>query len=346
MSFKVGSFNVRDFNFESNADTKKNFDNLAKIIEEEEYDIVALQEVLSEQAIRKLIDFHLGGHWKGKWDFPEKSSVQAAEGYAFLWNTRRIMLANNEEGKEFEPRILNQYKIRKKDGQTELIRNPYYGRFCPKNLPKLEIRLINVHIRFSKNKEFSITEKDQRRNEFAVLTEAIYPKYEDKIYGCNNASYTFILGDYNLNIVKPTIIDGRDHTSWLDDVVFSEGKKIITVQEMLSTLKSPEKKSDPESDKFEVTRTNAKTEKLLNDYEDLTGKVGDYFANNYDHFTYNAEIEERLYVKNERVDAVKKYYNKDSESYQREISDHVPIKIIIEPNTYNALVIGGEGDVY
>lgn len=335
MSFKVGSFNVRDFNFESNKDTKKSFDNLAKIIKEEEYDIIALQEVLSEQAIKKLLTYHLGRNWEGRWDFPAKSSTQAAEGYAFLWNTRRITLAKNEEGKEFEPRILNQYKVDKVKGQTELIRNPYFGRFCPIILPKMEIRLINVHIRFSKNKDLDISEKDQRRNEFSVLSEAIYPKYEDKIYGCNNASYTFILGDYNLNIVKPTIIDGRDRTSRLDDIVWIDGKKIITVQEMLSTLKSPENKKDPDDDKFEVARTNVKTEKMMADYEDLTGKVGGYFANNYDHFTYNAGIEDRLYVANERIDAVLKYYNKDNEAYQREISDHVPVKLIIEPNTNN-----------
>ncbi len=339
MGFKIGSFNVKDFNFQSNKDSKKSFENLAKIILEEEYDIIALQEVLSIQAFNQLLRYHLGYNWDGRWDSPSKSSPQAAEGYAFLWNTRRIGLAKNNVGKVFEPAIIDQYKIDRASGQTELIRNPFYGRFVPQMLPKLEFRLINVHIRFGKNKSIDVSEKDQRRNEYDVLTKAIYPKYEDKIYGNNNASYTFILGDYNLNIVKPVTLDGRDVLSKLDDIVWVDGKKIITVQDKLTTLKSPEGKKDSENDNFEINIENAKKDKIKKDVEDITGVGTDYFANNYDHFTYNASIEERLFVQDERVDAVKKYYNKDSENYQREISDHVPVKLIIEPNTY--IISGG-----
>ena len=335
--FIIGSFNLYKMNFQSDKERKKSFENISDIIISEGYDVIALQEVLSEQACNELLR-HLGPTWEGRWEFPKKSSVSAAEGYAFLWNTRTMGLTQNDDGKEFEPRILNQYRIDRKAGQTELIRNPYFGRFTPRFLPKAEFRLINVHFRFDKDKELELSAVKQRKNEFGVLTEAIYPKYEDKRYGNNNAAYTFILGDYNLNIVKPIVLDGRDRNCPLDEVVYIDDKKIITVQEKLTTVRmSDNQKSEEEASAVEIN--NVKTQKIKEDIKALKKMTPDYYANNYDHFTYNAEIENRLLLLNDRVEAVGKYYKKDSDLYRKEVSDHVPIKLTVEPNPIKMLSI-------
>ncbi len=329
-------------NFQSDKEVKKSFENIAAIIRKENFDVIALQEVLSEQALKELLR-HLGPTWEGRWEFPHKSASSAAEGYAFLWNSRTMGLTVNDYGKEFEPRILNQYRIDRKSGQTELIRNPYYGRFTPRLLPKVEFRLINVHFRFSKNNELEFSAVKQRKNEFGVLTEAIYPKYEDKRYGNNNAAYTFILGDYNLNIVKFPVSDDRDPYCSLATEVEVDNKKIITVQEELTTLKKSDKMDSDDNCKVEIT--NLEEEKTIGDINELRGKEKNYYANNYDHFTYNANIEERVFMLNHRVEAVKKYYERDYEKFRNEISDHVPIKLIVEPNT-NKVILGGIQDVY
>ena len=340
MGFKIGSFNLYKLNFQSNTERRKKFENIANIIVSEEYDIVAFQEVLSEQACKELL-INLGPNWEGRWEFPPKSSNMAAEGYAFVWNKMRIHLAQNEEGKYFEPRILNQYKINKALGQTELIRNPYFGRFVPKLLPKLEFRLINVHFRFTKDDEIELSAIKQRQNEYSVLTEAIYPKYEDKRYGNNCAAYTFILGDYNLNIVRPTILDGRDKNCKLDEIVYLDDRVIKTVQDQLTTLKKDNGDDSSDENESGVRVENQKKEKIKSDMADAIGKPQDLYANNYDHFTYNANIEQRLFVLNQRIDAVTKYYNKDAGKYRSEVSDHVPIKLYVEPNTYNVQVMEG-----
>ncbi len=335
--FIIGSFNLYKMNFQSDKERKKSFEDIAEIIIKEGYDVIALQEVLSDQACKELLR-HLGPKWVGRWEFPRKSSASAAEGFAFLWNSMTMGLTTNDDGKEFEPSILNQYRIDRKSGQTELIRNPFFGRFTPKLLPKVEFRLINVHFRFEKDDELELSAVKQRKNEFGVLTQAIYPKCEDKQYGNNNASYTFILGDYNLNIVKPTILDGRDRYCPLDEVVYVDDKKIITVQEKLTTVKmSDNQKSEDEVNDVEIN--NLKTQKIKEDIKALSELSPDYYANNYDHFTYNAEIDKRLFLLNDRVDAVGKYYQRDSDRYRREVSDHVPIKLVIEPNTNKIVIV-------
>ena len=104
MSYRIGSFNVRNLSF---AAGKERLDHIADLIRE--FDIVALQEVLSEGkmlegaqvdnpagqqiAYENSLRYRLGDNWdmcwldprtESKW-YPYIGKDSRGEGYAFLW---------------------------------------------------------------------------------------------------------------------------------------------------------------------------------------------------------------------------------------------------------------------
>lgn len=310
MGYKIGSFNMYKYQaYRSDDEIKKNLDIIANIIISEAFDIVALQEIFSKRAMENLLN-RLGPNWIGSWDSPNSRTAQAAEGYAFIWNTRRIKLAESQtvSGKRtYYPRIYNQYRIDRGQSQKELIRNPYFARFNPINT-FFEIRLINVHIMFSGNKSDSeelVSRSDaaMRRNEFDILAKSIYGKETDKRYGNNMPAYTIILGDYNLNL-------NRDWTKgpYVDEIIEitdeQAEKRVRTVQDQLTTLKSRSRS---------------------NQGEPVRG-----YANNYDHFSYDENRFSGVTVSSRKVDSVRKYTNDDFELHKKEVSDHVPILLDLD----------------
>lgn len=145
MGYKLGSFNMYKFQaYRSDDKIKKDLDNIANIISSEKFDIVAMQEILDETPMKMILN-RLGKIWAGAWAKPNSRSVQASEGYAFIWNTNRVTLAESlmTSGKRvYQPRIYQQYRIDKSIGQKELVRDPFYARFKPIN-QNYEIRIIN-----------------------------------------------------------------------------------------------------------------------------------------------------------------------------------------------------------
>ena len=98
MSYKIGSFNCLHFGRGVSKDIKV----FSDIILREQFDIIALQEIKGNCALKRILDV-LPPYWTGIAD--EDSSVYD---YAFIWNTRRFILANAEEvGKSrvYFPRI-------------------------------------------------------------------------------------------------------------------------------------------------------------------------------------------------------------------------------------------------
>jgi endonuclease/exonuclease/phosphatase family metal-dependent hydrolase len=296
--------------YRSDDKIKKDLDSIANIISTEKFDIIAMQEVFDEKPMNMILA-RLGGHWKGAWGKPNSRSAQAAEGYAFIWNTDRIELARSvttSGTRIYQPRIYQQYKIDKKRGQKELVRDPFYGRFKPK-YDNYEIRIINTHIMFSSGKDeheddsIQLGEIAMRRNEYEILIKNILAKENTWRYGNNLTAYTILMGDYNLNL-------RRNWTSepYLEEVVeIADGKytyKIRTVQDQLTTIKNRSK---------------------LNPDEPVRG-----YANNYDHFSYDEDRFSDLHPKVKRIDSVRKYCDDDFEKHKKEISDHVPISIEID----------------
>lgn len=294
MGYKIGSFNCLNLGMGAAKDIQK----FADIIINEQFDIIALQEIKGPLALLRIQKL-LPPHWKGAAD-------TEVNDYAFLWNSRRFDLANADEigiSRVYHPRIYKQYKIDRKSGQTDLIREPFFARFFPVGgaAPYIEVRIINTHIRFTKGSDPEPNTPGavgMRKNEFDILTRAIYAKEADKRYGNNRPAYTILLGDYNLNLPS----SGATAPYLLESFEIEDGRSskiITTVQRDLTTLSKSE--NNPDNNKI--------------------------FSNNYDHFTYDIKRFLNVTVSCNRVNTVEKYCENNQELHIKDISDHVPIKM-------------------
>ncbi len=353
MGYRIASFNMYKFSFQSDNEIRKDIMKIAGIIRQEAFDIVAMQEVMNPNAMQLLQTALNPMVWGYTWKQPIAHGVRnilerenySSEGYAFLWNKKRIKLVETDTPKGvrvFDPVIYSDYLSDSRSGQIMLERDPYYGRFTPAGLPGgayFEFRIINTHIRFSKYSGQNIGATFIRKNEFEVLSKCIFPKISDKRYGNNMPAYTILLGDYNLNLPE-----SGAKSPYVPPVVFyqdgREIKQIVTEQKELSTLKH--KQDGTINDLYDVDKSQDDQEK--DDQEkDNRGNIPKgiqkelqrfkVYSNNYDHFTYDVKRFEGIGYQIRRVDAVQQYYGGDVEKYRQEISDHVPIVIDIEVNS-------------
>ena len=340
MGYIIGSFNLK--NFSDNTLEKRDLSKIAEIITKEKFDVVALQEIFSrkneDRMIENAILYELEPGWEFQWADAENGNRH--EGYAFLWNSRRLSLAIDDDGNVFKPRIWE------KTGRGTIIRQlvnesvlsiaeeggrklkPFYARFIPTEETggtHFEIRLICIHTYFGDDKEI---DRIIRQGEIMEVLTEIYPEIEDTIYCKDRPSYTIVLGDYNLrikklkgeedsNINKAPYLETDDNNivlareewdGWGNLIINDKTKKIVTVQGEFTTLKKP-------------PNNNSEQEVFLGGY-----------ANDYDHFSYNVDIENirKVMLNCQRIDAVNNYYNGDFKSYHKNVSDHVPIKLEIE----------------
>lgn len=318
-TYTIGSFNLCKLNLQSDDNVKKNFDKIAGIIRDEKFDVIGLQEVINETAIKQIIG-RIGKFWEYAW-MPTKitaSSKAQNEGYAFLWNNRRLNLVDAPSAIQ----DMNAYGI-KKDGtgsykhEGSLVRPPLIIRLTPKNLPggsNFELRLINTHIAFSSpsNCTDGYSDAVARINELTILSQEVYRRTSNKRYGNNLPAYTILLGDYNL------CLQGYGSPFIEETIKITNKRTLKTVQTEKTTLKRPSKPgSAPEPDDHNEER----------DDEVLANGSTDFYSKNYDHFSFEESLEGRLGLPAERVDALEKYYGNDLDSYRKEVSDHVPIKL-------------------
>jgi len=309
MAFKIGSFNIQKFNFESDKDVKKNFEQIANIITSEQFDIVAIQEAIAKDAVKYLVGILGATNWTYSWESPPSFSERGKEGYAFVWNTKRFRLATKIDKysglvREIDPHVLNQYKhFYEADKKLRLIRPPYIGRFVPKHLDKCEFRLINTHIAFNLSTESGVTDISKwqmRLKEFQILTEGIYHKISNTPEG-NMSFYTILLGDYNLNLPA----SGKSYRVAEVVEVNDNGtiQRIKTVQSELTTLKHKVDDDNPDAP---------------------------IWSNNYDHFSYDEKLEKKASFIPRRINTVSGYCAGDYKLHRKEISDHVPIQLDVE----------------
>ena len=168
MAYRIGSFNMYKFSYQDDEKVKKDMARICEIIQDN-FDIVAVQEMFTPGALKNRLLNNLNSSWDGRWAQPKSRSSQAAEGYAFIWNTKKfkLMTKKNRYGIEevVEPVIIDNYHI--EQGYQRLLRDPYYARFIPVNGPFFELRLFNTHIRFSAD-DRSENEEDDFNNEGAL----------------------------------------------------------------------------------------------------------------------------------------------------------------------------------
>ncbi len=219
MGYIIASFNIQKFGKQSvtrdeNGEIRKDLDKIAKIIRDNNFDIIAIQEIYHKEALKELLEKissqyaedilkrgnyniktangissrmndsfgYRTKHWEGRWAQPKShygGNIQ--EGYAFIWNRDRIQLVTNMKGDSFEPRIADFGEAGK------LARPPFIGRFMPIN-SRYELRLINTHIVYSipakkidededEAEEETKTDKNDyelRRDEFNILARNIF----------------------------------------------------------------------------------------------------------------------------------------------------------------------------
>lgn len=367
MGYRIASFNMYKFH----ENTSKEVALVAKAINDSQIDILVIQEIFSRGALDKLIGFLGPNEWEGRWDTPQSKSPSAAEGYAFAWRKSKIGLTKKSDGRVIEPTILNQYKLHKEEfrnllekynkisegeklpNQEKLVRNPYYARFSPADLPGgtyFEFRIINSHIMWSMTREenendyreedsVSLSDVLMRKNEYNMLTYGVYPKVSNKdvdyLMEQNDVkympAYTILMGDYNLNLDSYPKIDEPErvlHGYGIRHYEYNPSGDMIlkTFQDKRTTLKSKEKlQYDPEDKEQQINLM------LKSDYA--------FYANNFDHFTYDTVAFSGLdVVELNRLDIVEKIFvSEDTEDpfkpyrlYREKISDHLPIVIEIE----------------
>lgn len=317
MTYKVGSFNVRNLSFSSD---KEKLDRIAEIIKK--FDIVALQEVLSEGKMLENLKFRLGDIWEcsdkywlnpqtdSKW-YPYLGKDMRGEGYVFLWRKDRFALPINEKGKTFEPRIFRQYKVNSGSGELRLIRDPAYGRFQFVDMPTAELRLITTHIVYSKPYEDNLSKTidfgsyTMRRNEFKVIAREIYTRINDNRNFYNAAvPYTIILGDYNMNLEK----SGAGSPFVPSAVVFDGQANELRTKERIG-----------EDGIYHITTEQADLSTISRD--------GDKYASNYDHFSYDVSVKAKVIQGSpHRLDSVVNDAGGFKE-YKEKVSDHVPVMV-------------------
>ncbi len=330
MGYKIGSFNVK--NLSKNNGT--NLDIIAQIIAGERFDIVALQEVLDSG---KILDGGMGRRVRGeaaayedyllrrlpgyqmRWgasnvkkDASAENGDKRGEGYAFLWNTRRVELAKHvtPSGEQvFNPRIWGQYSLKRADGVQRLVRDPFFGRFKIKGM-KQEIRLITTHIYFGSN---SAVDLDLRRRELNILAGAIYPRLHDKTYGVNTPAITVLLGDYNLNLR-----DSLVGSSYMNAVIIVDDNGMVHSAADIPTDKNIRTFTTRQSQLSTLSSTGEE-EKYSNNYDHITVETsigGDHRAHDGDAVVNPHAIR----VCDLPVDI-------DFETYRSKVSDHLPISV-------------------
>lgn len=315
---RVASFNVKNLNYGKDEESRqrRDLDRIASLIRE--FDIVALQEVLSANIVDTFSGMRtpaqltqlLGRDWKGKWVDPQTSSKyypylgndKRGEGYAFLWNSRKVELLLDDNGKDIVPKRYSHYNAGEK---LRLMRDPAYGRFKVKNRP-VEIRVITTHIIFGKPKnenirlELDVGAINMRRNEFDLLAGKIYKNINDYRNDKNiNAVYTIIIGDYNLNLQGGMLSNATVPEICCYD---EYGNKCDVGSNVMRTIQR-----DPTTIK-----------------SDCSG-----YANNFDHCTYNTRIS-HVIGNCRRIAAVNETDSVETiKQYRDTVSDHVPIVVEI-----------------
>ena len=327
MSYRIGSFNM--CNFSLNAAFKRDLERIARIIHKEKFDIIAMQEVLSEGALeyikKELNKTASDKNWDARWKLSEPRPKDNPyfrdtrhEGYAFLWDTKRFELIPVSKGEN--PCILKSYHTINGLSGTRLKHDPLYGRFREKRLG-VELRLITAHIVYNVPKNGNAGAQENpvtmRQNEFNILADIYngYARVADNVLNLQqnlrrNAPadpkppvwYTILLGDYNLTLgtdIPPIVcFDARGRL--LDETAVAR-RVIYTAQEKPTTV----------------------------------GKFS--YVNNYDHFSHDKRVV-NIVKGYERIDAVHRCCVSSSAQteeekfadYRGSVSDHVPIAIEID----------------
>lgn len=310
MSYHIGSFNIRDFNYSNTSSDgeklKRDFNKIAQIIVEEKFDVVAIQEVNAESPLKHLTSIlnakykNVGREYSYAFGGDMPTSSKDPERYGFIWNNKRLRLLEIP-GKKNPTYYQNA-------GGVTLQRPPYYIRLTARGMlggTNFELRLVNVHILDSKY-------EPDRIAEFDILVKQVLPRicdHQELSIGMEMMpAYTFLLGDYNICLNKGP-------------------RAIFKIDSITSTNYTGRKRY------FKTVQESETSLRMAHDQQSIEA----CYANNYDHFTYEMDLIGKLKMTEaNRVEALTKYFQEEHEvvnklqGYREKVSDHVPIKISID----------------
>ena len=323
---RIASFNVRNLSesgLDESSPKRRDLKEIAKWVSD--CDIVVLQEVLDREIVDSLSKVfnsaplirQLGQHWQGVWVKTQVNSIyfpysedNRHEGYAFLWNTRKVELAKDDQGNAILPKTYSHYTAG--SPTNKMLRYPGYGKFILKNrIRPVEIRVITTHIAFSKPKTKEdvdipdVKEIQNRKREFDILSGWIYKNINEYCKETTkNAVYTIIVGDYNLSLKQIGIDTKMGQTITCYDRF---GNRTYAVYDYDNTIG------------VNVMKTVQSEPTTIN--QDCTG-----YASNYDHCTYNYKIDQT--VRNcYRKSILSDKTPEQIKEYRDTVSDHVPIVV-------------------
>lgn len=336
MKYCIGSFNLKKFGDEN----KKDLEVIAAIINEEDFDVIALQEVFTKgYGVESLVSQYLSSE---KWDMcsntPQDTVYQFKdfeekcndEGFAFIWKKSKFKLPKYYCCTKFKPRIIN--KMADDRDITESCdvfkrMTPYYIRLIPQNGGFFELRLLNIHLYWGNEGLGAIA---QRNKEYEFLIKTLYPEISSKRYGDYRPAYTYALGDYNLSI--PNISDKTK--GYVSNEKRGAAKGLKQKDDEEYDLRDDYQYNPPEIDYSYMIGDKA-VDIYTRQYDKTTlSGSKDGYISNYDHVTYSPQINVHEPINCNRVDVVERYCQKYQEEkwkyYYDNISDHAPIKIIID----------------
>lgn len=278
MSFTIGSFNIQDFTGdglyrkigapEYATPVARHIDTIADIILREQFDIVAIQEIRDAQALL-LLKRRLPPNWEC---YCPEQTLDEPE-YGFIWNMRTINLYHDADGNCIMPETIDRYG----SGITKIKRDPYLGRFTPRFAPKVEIRLINIHLKSGGN--------SQTRGEFELVAGEIFERTNSMRDGNNMSVYTVVLGDYNLSAVYCNKWESTAPDIYITD----------TKQDKPTTItRDKTGYTNNDFDHFSLARNDERLPEG-NIYVDCVDAVGKRYVNDFE--TYRKYISDHIPVK-------------------------------------------------
>ena len=337
--YKICTFNIQHFNTTSTkAHPLPRIKTIAEMIDKNRFDVIAIQEIVRTEVIAKLLETlkALPSNNTCKWDGCAELSGTSGEGgefYGFIWNSNRLKPIEAAK------------KIRVRN--NKILRPPLYIRFKPiSTKTDFEIRLLNIHLRFSNNKRFDAEEyknsldntedlfdmEKELNNQRKEIVEARRAEF-DALIDCyknimNPAStkneyakqaYTIILGDYNLCLDDSPKLHSESYqgNGTRNCVELNNGKIILkTTGKYKTTLRTVPKDI---KEKLEQNQSIS--------FED-ENRYPSKWSHNYDHFTYNIKQMGDAEYNNGRSthpDLGMKPRWKQVYDYRRKYSDHIPL---------------------
>ena len=360
MALKIGSFNLCNFSSKTKGRKfPKDFDAVAEAILKSGADVVALQEVIDQNAIGNLLDKlrGFGGanrDWRAFFD-KKQTWRNNQEGYAFVWDEKCVTFAKDDDGSEVLPELVTKF--------TSIKRPPMVARFVTTGSAELhyELCIINTHIIFRPDKYQAHHPElyggtAMRAFEYAKIANNVYPHFSNKL-----CTYTIIAGDYNLVSSMLDKVNARPKLSEGQPTMMSvqsDKTTVRTIELMAGNKLEPDVSSSGSMSFFSeiyngVMRLFKKNESLdqlpsllvdkqaqRENVEARQPTVDGAYVNDYDHFSFEVG---RVgdYVRNaHRINAPELLFPMSSRmfhSYKEKVSDHVPIVATLDLSASQSL---------